>query len=105
MTEEKLHSTGKAAKALRIHKLTVFRWIHKGKIKAAMNLAGRWLIPQSEIDRLLGVKRKKKQRAIIYARVSSDSQKEHLESQVIRLSKYANEKGYLLVGTYNSWKI
>ena len=76
--EEKLYSTGKAAKALHVHKQTVFRWIHAGKIKSTMNPAGRWLIPQSEIDRLLGVKREEKQRAVIYTRVSSDTQKEHL---------------------------
>ena len=98
--EEKLYSTGKVAKALRVHKLTVFRWIHEGRIKATMNPAGRWLIPQSEIDRLLGVKREEKQRAIIYARVSSDSQKEHLEGQIERLKKYTRERGYMLVGAY-----
>jgi putative resolvase len=98
--EEKFWSTGKAAKILRVHKQTVFRWIHAGKIKATMNPAGRWLVPQSEIDRLLGVKREEKQRAIIYARVSSETQKEHLVNQVRRLKKYADEKGYIVVKTY-----
>ena len=98
--EEKLYSTGKAAKLLHVHKLTVYRWVRAGKIRAMQNPVGRWLVPQSEIDRLLGIKREEKQRAVIYARVSSDSQKTHLENQVKRLKKHANEKSYIVIKTY-----
>lgn len=97
---EKYHSTGKTAKILRVHPLTVFRWIRAGKVKAIKNPARRWLVPQSEIDRLLGIEREEKARAIIYARVSSHEQKDHLKSQVDRLRRYVREKGYSLVGVY-----
>lgn len=97
---EKHYSTGKAAKILRVHPLTVFRWIKAGKVGAIRNPAGRWLVPQSEVDRLLGVEREERARAIIYAKVSSHEQKEHLKSQVGRLKKYILERGYSLAGVY-----
>jgi len=63
-------------------------------------LAGRWLIPESEVNRLLGIKPVERKRAIMYARVSSSEQKEHLTSQVKRLSSYAEEKGYEIIKVY-----
>jgi len=63
-------------------------------------LAGRWLIPESEVNRLLGIKPVERKRAILYARVSSSEQKEHLTSQVKRLRSYAEEKGYETIKVY-----
>ena len=63
-------------------------------------MAGRWLIPESEVNRLLGIKPIERKRAILYTRVSSSEQKEHLTSQVKRLRSYAEEKGYKIVKVY-----
>jgi len=63
-------------------------------------VAGRWLIPESEVNRLLGIKPIERKRAILYTRVSSSEQKEHLTSQVKRLRSYAEEKGYKIVKVY-----
>lgn len=95
------YSTGKAAKLLRVHRITLWRWIQVGKVRAEKTPANRWLVPRSEIDRLLGIKaRPPTPRVLLYARVSSHSQKDHLESQLKRLNQYAQEKGYQVVGVY-----
>jgi len=64
-------------------------------------VAGSWLIPESEVNKLLGIKPVERKRAILYARVSSSEQKEHLTSQVKRLRSYAEEeKGYKIIKVY-----
>jgi putative resolvase len=70
MREEKLYSTGKATKLLGISFITIKRWIYAGRIKAIRTPTKRYLIPESEIRRLLG-QQVPKNRAVIYARVSS----------------------------------
>jgi excisionase family DNA binding protein len=52
----KLCRTGQVARLLDISPITVFRWIRQGKIVARRSVAGRWLIPESEVNRLLGIK-------------------------------------------------
>jgi putative resolvase len=96
----KLYRTGQVARLLDISPITVFRWVHQGKIVARRSVAGRWLIPESEVNRLLGIKPVERKRAILYARVSSSEQKEHLTSQVKRLRSHAEEKGYEVVKVY-----
>jgi predicted site-specific integrase-resolvase len=56
--------------------LTVIKWIKSGRI-AAYNVRGRWRIPYSEVERLFGGVAKR--RVAIYARVSSNTQKEDLD--------------------------
>jgi putative resolvase len=48
-------------------------------------VAGRWLIPESEVNRLLGIKPIERKRAILYARVSSSEQKEHLTRSFVKV--------------------
>ncbi|TDA30720.1 MAG: IS607 family transposase [Hadesarchaea archaeon] len=97
--EEKLYSTGKAAKLLGISFITIKRWIYAGRIKAIRTPTKRYLIPESEIRRLLG-QQAPKNRAVIYARVSSADQRGELKRQREMLRKYAEEKGYRVVGTF-----
>lgn len=75
MREEKLYSTCKAAKLLGISFITIKRWIYAGRIKAIRTPTKRYLIPESEIRRLLG-QQAPKNRAVIYARVSSADQRD-----------------------------
>jgi hypothetical protein len=56
MPGKKLYSTGEAAKLLGVSFITVKRWIYAGKIKAVKTPSGRYRIPESEIQRWLGVK-------------------------------------------------
>ena len=99
MREEKLYSTGKSARMLGIHFLTLKKWIYAGKVKAIKTLGGQYRIPESEIRRLLG-QPAPKNKAVIYARVSSADQKEDLKRQKQMLQEYAEEHGYEIVATF-----
>jgi len=99
MREEKLYSAGKAAKLLGIHFNTMKKWIYAGKVKAIKTLGGQYRIPESEIRRLLG-KPAPRNKAIIYARVSSVDQKQDLKCQKQMLQEYAREKGYEIIATF-----
>lgn len=98
MREEKLYSSGKAAKLLGIHFNTMKKWIYASKVKAIKTLGGQYRIPESEIRRLLGQPTPKNQ-AIIYARVSSADQRGDLKRQREMLQEYARGKGYKIVAT------
>ncbi len=99
MREEKLYSTGKAARLLGIHFNTMKKWIYAGKVDAIKTLGGQYRIPESEIKRLLGQPAPKNQ-AIIYARVSSADRKDDLKRQREMLREYAKERGYKVVAVF-----
>ena len=99
MREDKLYSTGEAAKLLGISFITIKRWIYAGRIKAIKLPTKRYRISESEIRRLLGQSVPKNQ-AVIYARVSSADQKEDLERQRQMLEKYANGKKYKIIAVF-----
>ncbi|MCG2871659.1 MAG: IS607 family transposase [Sulfolobales archaeon] len=67
----------------------VIKWIREGKIKA-IEVNGRWRIPYSEIERLLSGGGKVKQVAL-YARVSSNKQKDDLERQLVALREWVRK--------------
>lgn len=99
MREDKLYSTGEAAKLLGISFITIKRWIYSGKIKVIKLPTKRYRIPESEIRRILGQSVSKNQ-AVIYARVSSADQKEDLKRQRQMLEKYAREKKYKIIAVF-----
>jgi len=96
MHDEKLYSTGKAAELLSVSFITIKRWIYAGKIKVIKMPTKQYRIPESEIQRLLG-KPAPKNKAIIYARVSSADQKENLKRQREILQEYAQKKSTKLL--------
>jgi predicted site-specific integrase-resolvase len=68
----------------------VIKWIKSGRI-VAYSVHGKWRIPYSEVERVLrGVQRVR--RVAIYARVSSNTQRNDLERQVeaLKLWVYKN---------------
>jgi predicted site-specific integrase-resolvase len=68
---------------------TVISWIKSGRI-VAYNVNGRWRIPYSEVERVLrGVQRVR--RVAIYARVSSNTQRNDLERQVDALKLWVSK--------------
>jgi len=86
--EAKLLRVGVAAHELGLHPFTVRRWIKQGKIQA-VRIGQEARVPRSEIERLVG---KSDERVLVlYARVSGQSQRDDLETQVIRLEQWANE--------------
>ena len=75
--EERYFSTREFARIMGVSKVTVIKWIKSGKI-VAYNVHGKWRFPISEVERLLkGAQRVR--RVAIYARVSSNTQKNDLE--------------------------
>ncbi len=99
---ERHYSTREVCEILGIANRTLRRWIKEGKIRA-VNIGGRWRIPESEIKRLLGqpveeIKTPKVARVAIYARVSGANQKKELGNQIEALRKYVEQNNWKLVG-------
>ena len=95
---ERLLPPREACKCLGISFITLKRWIYSGKIKAVKTPTGRWMIPESEVERIIsGREGVKEARAIIYTRVSSSDQKSDLERQIQYLTQYCSAKGYSVV--------
>lgn len=92
---ERLLPPREACRRLGISFITLKRWIYSGKIRAVKTPTGRWMIPESEVERIVGGKGEWREvRAIIYARVSSSDQKRDLERQIEYLTQYCSAKGY-----------
>ena len=87
-----------ACRSLGISYITLKRWIYSGKIRAVRTPTGRWMIPESEVEKIIGGKEgAKEDRAVIYARVSSSDQKKDLEKQIEYLTQYCSAKGYKVI--------
>jgi putative resolvase len=78
---------------------TLKQWVREGRVKVYRTATGRWRIPYSEVERILGLRQKytEETRAVIYARVSSSDQKSDLERQIQYLTQYCASKGYRVV--------
>jgi putative resolvase len=86
---ERYLSTREFAKLLGVSRVTVIKWIKKGRI-TAYSVHGKWRIPYSEVERLLkGAQRVR--RVAIYARVSSSTQRDDLERQVEALKLWVSK--------------
>jgi excisionase family DNA binding protein len=86
---ERYLSTREFAKLLGVSRVTVIKWIKKGRI-VAYSVHGKWRIPYSEVERLLkGAQRVR--RVAIYARVSSNTLKNDLERQVESLKLWVSK--------------
>jgi excisionase family DNA binding protein len=86
---ERYLTTREFARVLGVSRVTVIKWIKSGRI-AAYSVHGRWRIPYSEVERVLrGVQRVG--RVAIYARVSSNTQRDDLERQVESLKLWVSK--------------
>jgi len=95
---ERLLPPREACRRLGISFITLKRWIYAGKIRAVRTPSGRWRMPESEIEKIIGEKTGVEEvRAVIYARVSSSDQKSDLKKQIEHLIQYCGAKGYRLV--------
>jgi putative resolvase len=93
-------SVGKVAKIFGVHTKTIDQWRRKGKINGVKTPGGVYRYSMEEINHLLG-KSVNKNKAVIYARVSSNDQKEHgdLDRQIDILSKYAEDRNIEIADT------
>ncbi|MEM2361333.1 MAG: IS607 family transposase [Candidatus Jordarchaeales archaeon] len=97
---ERLLTLSEACERLGIHPNTLRKWDRQGKIRVVRTVGGRRRIPESEVERLMGiVKPDVSKKAVIYVRVSphDQKQKEDLERQKQSLLNYAKSKGYEVV--------
>ena len=95
---ERLLPPREACRRLGISFRTLKRWIYSGKIRAVKTPTGRWMIPESEVEKIVGGRVEVEEvRAVIYVRVSSGNQKSDLERQIEYLTQYCMAKGYRVV--------
>lgn len=87
---EKLYKLSEFAKLVGVSRSGVIKWIREGKIRA-VNIHGRWYIPGSELEKLVKGFYAGLKRIAIYARVSSNTQKDDLERQITSLEDYAKK--------------
>ncbi len=95
---ERLYRTREVAELLNISVSGIKKWIREGKIHA-IRIGRFWMIPESEVRRILSGVERGEVRAAIYARVNSHKQKKdgNLERQIERLRSYCSAKGYKIV--------
>jgi len=86
---ERYITPSEVAEILGMSRSGVIKWSREGQIKA-VEVNGRWRIPYSEIERLLSGGGKVKQVAL-YARVSSNKQKDDLERQLDALREWVRK--------------
>ncbi|MCD6196168.1 MAG: IS607 family transposase [Staphylothermus sp.] len=68
----------------------MIKWIREGKVRA-VNIHGRWYIPESEYERLTKGLYIDLKRIAIYARVSDNTQKDDLDRQISSLKDYVRK--------------
>jgi predicted site-specific integrase-resolvase len=75
---------------------TLQKWDREGKLKASRTPTNQRYYTQEQINEYLGKKNRISNDIVIYCRVSSNSQKPDLQSQIEFLRQYANAKGYIV---------
>ena len=80
---EKLYTIRDACEILQLNPNTLRKWDREGKIRCVRLSNNFRRVPESEINRILGVKNNRT--SFIYARVSSHDQKADLDRQIQKL--------------------
>jgi len=76
---------------------TLQKWDRAGKLKSQRTpTTNRRYYTQEQINEYLGKQNRISDKIVIYCRVSSNSQKPDLQSQIEFLRQYANAKGYIV---------
>ncbi|AAK43270.1 IS607 family transposase [Saccharolobus solfataricus] len=78
-----------ACQRLGISYATLREYVKKGYIKPVILQSGKWRFREEDVERLMGIIRKRK--VILYARVSSSTQKDELVNQVKYLEEQVKE--------------
>jgi predicted site-specific integrase-resolvase len=93
----KILKPNEVSEILNVTVRTLQKWDRDGKLKAQRTpTTNRRYYTQEQINEYLGKKNRISDKIVIYARVSSNSQKPDLESQIEFLKQYANAKGYIV---------
>jgi len=75
---------------------TLQRWDREGKLKAQRTPTNRRYYTHKQYVDYMGTVQQQKGKTIIYARVSTNGQKDDLKNQVEFLKQYANAKGIII---------
>jgi predicted site-specific integrase-resolvase len=78
-----------------IHRTTLCRWVKEGRITVSILPSGRY----DYLDKISTPKNNRKN--IIYARVSSTTQKDNLPRQIERLKSFASANGFVIDEIYS----
>ncbi len=87
---EKLYKLSEFARLVGVSRSGVVKWIRSGKVRA-VNIHGRWYIPEPELEKLTKGLYVSLKRIAIYARVSGNTQKDDLERQISSLEDYVRK--------------
>lgn len=92
---ENLLRLSKASELLGVTEKTLRVWDAEGKIRAVRTAGNQRRIPESEVARLRGemLQSAKQTKTLIYARCSTEKQRENMERQVARLEEYCRSEG------------
>jgi len=72
---------------------TLRDYVRRGYIKPVLTPGGKWRFREEDVDRLVGII--KQRRVILYARVSSSSQKDDLERQIRALEEWVRDSALI----------
>ncbi len=89
---------GEVLKVLHISRQTLTKYVHEGIVKAELLPNGRFNYDEDSVYAFLNKDVKRK--TYIYARVSTQRQKEDLEEQVEALRQFCFSKGYVVSGVF-----
>jgi excisionase family DNA binding protein len=84
----------KAAEVIGVTEQTLRVWDKEGKLRTVRTAGNQRRVPIEEVERLTCTKENIRDKVLIYARCSTQKQKENLERQVGRLLEYAISKDY-----------
>ena len=98
---EKHYRIGQAAEVLGLSIPNLRLYLKNGTIQAVRTPGGHWRIPERELLRLTGQPSREIEGVIIYARVSSQKQKQagNLDRQVERLQQFAEDQQLTVIKT------
>lgn len=86
-----LISIGKVAELFGVNPQTVRNWCSQGILKAIRTFGGHRRFDEEEVRKLRGMEICEEKKTVIYARVSSNDQKDDLERQAKELEKYCKD--------------
>lgn len=84
------------AKLINVSVKTLQRWDYEGKLKAYRNAADRRFYTHQQYEEYMGISSKHSGKTVIYARVSSQNQKDDLNNQIEFLRQFANANGWIV---------
>ena len=81
------------ARRIGVHPITVRRMIKRGVLKPLVTPSGQYRFTEEHIKQALGLKENKNGKIVVYARVSTQKQKDYLDNQVEVCKRFLASKG------------